>query len=72
MSLDLYLTIAESCEAIGVTRTAIYNWMNEGILPFFKKGSLRLIEKKTLAKINLERLKDRRGVRGTRLHQKEK
>lgn len=69
---DNWLTIEEGCAAIGITRTALYNWMSEGVLPFSRKGSLRLVEKSVLAKINLERLEDNRGVRGPRSRKKKK
>jgi len=66
MNLRNYLTVEESTKYVGVTRTTIYNWMQKGILPYHKKGSLRLINKRTLQAVDVDQAQNPYGIRGAR------
>ena len=66
MNIKDLLTIKECALSANVSRTTIYNWINQGILPFYKKGASRLIDKQIFQRVNRIQSQNPYGVRGKR------
>jgi excisionase family DNA binding protein len=50
MKIKEMLTVKEAAELCGVSRTTIYNWINNGILGYIQKGYFKLLDKEAVIK----------------------
>lgn len=59
--LDRMITIQEAADLVGVSRQAIYYWINAGFLGYEQKGYFRLLNKEAVLAASKAMLKRKRG-----------